>query len=197
MNNKKSATKNQLRIIGGQWRGRKLPFADIEGLRPTPDRVRETLFNWLQPVIHGSRCLDLYAGSGALGLEALSRGAAEVTLLDTQNRITRQLTENCQHLKCNQAKIYSQNALDYLSHSTHQPVDIVFIDPPYRKNLIEPSCQLLEKNGWLTAGAMIYIEVEKELAGLPTPTNWELLRSKQAGQVSYHLLQRHANEESA
>lgn len=197
MSNKKPTKQNQLRIIGGQWRGRKLPFADIEGLRPTPDRVRETLFNWLQPCIHGAHCLDLYAGSGALGLEALSRGASEVIMLDTQNRITRQLRENCQLLKCDQAKIYSQSALDFLAHAAPHPVSIAFIDPPYRKQLVEPSCRLLEENGWLTPGAMIYIEVEKELSSLPVPANWEILRSKQAGQVSYHLLQRHANEESA
>jgi len=188
---KKRAAENTLRIIGGQWRGRKLPFADLEGLRPTPDRVRETLFNWLQPIIHGARCLDLFAGSGALGLEALSRGAARVTLVDQSHQVTRQLQQNCQTLKTDQAEIVCQSALSLLDSQAPQPFGVIFIDPPYHKNLVAPTCQLLEQNGWLAANTLIYLEVEKELTTLPVPQNWELLRSKQAGQVSYHLLRRH------
>ena len=115
-------------------------------------------------------------------------------MLDNQNKVIRQLKENLQLLKCDQASVFCQSALDYLAMPASQPFQIVFIDPPYRKNLIEPSCQLLEQNGWLTDDAMIYLEVEQELSALPTPNNWQLLRSKKAGQVSYHLLQRHAVE---
>ncbi len=196
MKNRKKQISNQLRIIGGEWRGRKLPFADIEGLRPTPDRVRETLFNWLQPYIIASRCLDLYAGSGALGLEALSRGANHVTMLDNQNKVTRQLKENAQLLKTHKAEIFCQSALDYLALPCRRPFQIVFVDPPYRKDIVRPTCQLLETNNWLSDGAMIYLEVETELTTLPIPDNWKILRSKQAGQVRYHLLQRHAIEET-
>lgn len=195
MSNRNNQKKNQLRIIGGEWRGRKLPFGTFEGLRPTPDSVRETLFNWLQPVIHGALCIDLYSGSGALGFEAISRGAASVTMLDKQNRITRQLQENAQTLKCTQANIFSQNALDYLAAPAIQPFNIAFIDPPYQQGMAEPSCRLLEENGWLAPGAMIYLEVEKELTTLPIPSNWEILRSKKTGHVSFHLLQRHTNQE--
>lgn len=191
MNNRNNKNKNQLRIIAGEWRGRKLPFIALEGLRPTPDSVRETLFNWLQNIIYGARCLDLYSGSGALGFEAISRGASEVVMLDNQNKVTRQLQENSQLLACDKANIHCQNALNYLENKALEPFNIVFIDPPYNKNLVEPTCRLLEDNGWLAPDALIYLEVEKGLYQLPVPNNWELLRSKKAGHVSYHLLQRH------
>jgi 16S rRNA (guanine966-N2)-methyltransferase len=190
---KKPHTPNTLRIIGGQWRGRKLPFANLEGLRPTPDRVRETLFNWLQGPIQCARCLDLYAGSGALGLEALSRGANHVLMADTQQQVIRQLQQNCQTLSCNLATFHSGSALQLLEMGTSQPYNIAFIDPPYRKGLVEPTCRLLEQKQWLSDGALIYLEVEQELKELPVPENWELLKSKKAGQVSYHLLKRHAS----
>ncbi len=195
MNSRNNQKKNQLRIIGGEWRGRKLPFGTSEGLRPTPDRVRETLFNWLQPVIAGAHCIDLYSGSGALGFEAISRGAASATMLDNQNRVTRQLQDNALTLKCSQAKIVNQSALDYLAHPASHTYQVAFIDPPYQKGMAEPSCRLLEENNWLAPGAMIYLEVEKALSTLPVPGNWELLRSKKAGHLSFHLLQRHPLQE--
>ncbi len=189
MKNRKSS--NSLRIIGGEWRGRRLAFPDLDGLRPTPDRVRETLFNWLQPVIPGARCLDAFAGSGALGLEALSRGAAQVTLLDSAPKVIAQLRENLALLKCAHAELHCASALNYLDRPAHQTYHIVFLDPPYRKGLLAPACQLLEDHGWLTEGALIYLEAEPELSPLPVPANWEIVRNKQAGQVSYYLAQRH------
>ncbi|MEW5755576.1 MAG: 16S rRNA (guanine(966)-N(2))-methyltransferase RsmD [Pseudomonadota bacterium] len=188
MKNRKSS--NSLRIIGGEWRGRRLSFPDAEGLRPTPDRVRETLFNWLQPVIRGARCLDAFAGSGALGLEALSRGAAQVTLLDSAPKVIAQLRENLALLKCTHAELHCASALSYLDRPAHQTYHVVFLDPPYHKNLLAPAAQLLEERGWLAPEALIYIEAEQTLTPLPIPANWAIVRNKQAGQVSYSLIQR-------
>ncbi|MDH5444320.1 MAG: 16S rRNA (guanine(966)-N(2))-methyltransferase RsmD [Gammaproteobacteria bacterium] len=179
--------RNQLRIIAGEWRSRKLSFADVEGLRPTPDRVRETLFNWLAPVMAGARCLDPFAGSGALGLEALSRGAGEVMMLDLSPKVVKQLKENLQLLGCDRASVLQQDAVNYLKQPPEQPFDIVFLDPPYRKDLIRACIELLAKQNWLSEGARVYLEIESE-AELPTlPDNWELTRSKKSGQVAYHL----------
>lgn len=177
---------NLLRIIGGEWRGRKLRFPDVEGLRPTTDRVRETLFNWLAPVIHGARCLDLFAGSGALGLEALSRGAAAVTFVERDNRAQRALRENLQLVGSSGGEVIAGDALAFL-RGTPTPFDVVFLDPPFRRGLLEPCLTLLNEKGWLAPGARIYLEVELEAGELLLPDGWELLRSKKAGQVSYNL----------
>lgn len=177
---------NTLRIIGGEWRGRKLRFADGEGLRPTTDRVRETLFNWLQPIIAGSRCLDLFSGSGALGLEALSRGAAEVIFIDTNPKAIAALKENLALLKADNATVIRGDALAYLQRDA-RPFDVVFLDPPFRRDLLQPALQQLASGGWLAQGARIYIELESELDDPQLPEGWELLRSKRAGQAAYHL----------
>lgn len=179
--------RNQLRIIAGEWRGRKLPFADVEGLRPTPDRVRETLFNWLAPVITGARCLDLFAGSGALGLEALSRGAGEVLMLDQHSGVIKQLRENLALLQCENARLQQADALAYLQQAPAQPFDVVFLDPPYRKNLLAPCCELLVQHNWLKIGSRVYLELESEATLPALPADWALIRSKKAGQVAYHL----------
>lgn len=181
-----SGRSNTLRIIGGQWRGRKLRFADGEGLRPTTDRVRETLFNWLQPLIHGARCLDLFAGSGALGLEALSRGASEVVFLDTNPRAIQGLKENLSLLQADNARVVADDALDYLRREP-QPFDVVFVDPPFRRDLLQPALRLLAEGGWLTPGARVYLELEAEQGEPALPEGWELLRRKSAGQVAYYL----------
>jgi len=183
----KTVARNQLRIIAGQWRSRKLAFPTIEGLRPTPDRVRETLFNWLAPVIEGARCLDLFAGSGALGLEALSRGAGEVVMLDQNPRVIKQLKDNLALLQCTHAQVVQTDALNYLQ-SVQQRFDIVFLDPPYRQDLIAPCCALLAKHNIVNPNASIYIELEKEASLPELANNWELVRSKDAGQVAYHLV---------
>jgi len=183
---KKGGASNTLRIIGGQWRGRKLRFADGEGLRPTTDRVRETVFNWLQPLIAGARCLDLFAGSGALGLEALSRGAAEVLFIERNPRAVRALQENLALLQAGNGRVQQGDALAYL-RGPATLFDVVFLDPPFRQNLLDPALALLAEGGWLAPGARIYIELEAELGAPVLPEGWELLRSKQAGQVAYHL----------
>ena len=180
-------SRNQLRIIAGDWRGRKLSFADVEGLRPTPDRVRETLFNWLAPMIRGARCLDLFAGSGALGLEALSRGAAQVVMLDQHPKVIKQLQSNLQVLACDRAELKQTDALQFLQQPPTKPFDVVFLDPPYRKNLLAPCCALLDQQAWLASGARVYLELERESSLPDLPPGWELTRSKKAGQVAYHL----------
>jgi len=176
----------QLRIIGGTWRGRKLRFPEIETLRPTPDRVRETLFNWLAPVIEGAKCLDLYAGSGALGFEALSRGASSVVMVDSDARAVARLREHAHTLHTSSAEIIRADALAYLASAPLGAFDIVFLDPPFRQGLIAPACQALEKHGWLKPGAYVYMEAEADYAP-PMPDNWRIIKSKQAGQVGYHL----------
>lgn len=178
---------NQIRIIAGEWRGRKLAFADVEGLRPTPDRVRETLFNWLSPLIRGARCLDPFAGSGALAFEALSRGAAEVLLLDQHPKVIAQLNSNLSILNCERALVQQADALDFLERAPDKPFDVVFLDPPYRKNLLAPCCELLNAQAWLAKGARVYLETERGFALPALPDNWQLVRSKKAGQVAYHL----------
>lgn len=189
MNKKPRGGAGQIRIIGGQWRGRKLPVPDSAGLRPTTDRVRETLFNWLAPDLQQARCLDCFAGSGALGLEALSRYAGSVTLLELEKPVAQQLTQNLQTLKAANAQVIQTNALSWLAQQG-EPYEIVFIDPPFRKGLLEQTLQLLENNGWLADGALIYVESEVENGAPPVPVNWLLHREKIAGQVAYRLYRR-------
>ncbi len=179
---------NTLRIIGGTWRGRKLHFLDVDGLRPTPDRVRETLFNWLQPVIAGAHCLDLFAGSGALGFEALSRGAASVVMVERDGNAVKQLRENITVLKTADAQIIQRDALAFLNSGDRAPFDIVFLDPPYHQNQIDPCCASLEQHGWLAPHAHLYIETERSLAQLRLPASFTVTRDKAAGQVAYRLI---------
>ena len=179
----------QIRIIGGQWRGRKLPVPDSAGLRPTTDRVRETLFNWLAPVLPDARCLDCFAGSGALGLEALSRYAGSATLLELERPVAQQLMKNLQTLNASHGKVIQTNALSFLAQPG-EPFNLVFIDPPFRQGLLEQTLQLLEQNHWLADEAMIYVESEVENGAPPVPANWDLYREKIAGQVAYRLYQR-------
>lgn len=180
-----TAGNNRLRIIGGRWRGRRVSFPDVEGLRPSPDRVRETLFNWLMPVIEGARCLDLFAGSGALGLEALSRGAARVVLVDRDAQVVASLRAHLADLGAEGAELRQADAQRFLE-GTPEPFDVVFLDPPYNKGLLAP-CLVRLGQGWLAPGARVYIEAESALDPLPLPEGWVLLRSKGAGQVGYHL----------
>ncbi|MCA7000857.1 16S rRNA (guanine(966)-N(2))-methyltransferase [Dickeya solani] len=185
----------QIRIIGGQWRGRKLPVPDSPGLRPTTDRVRETLFNWLAPVIQQSRCLDCFAGSGALGLEALSRYAAHATLLEAERDVARQLTQNLSLLRADNAEVVNADTLQWLAKpASAQPYDVVFLDPPFRRGLLDDTLRLLETGGWLAQETWIYIETEAENRTLAIPPTWTLHREKTAGQVSYRLYIRHVSD---
>lgn len=189
-----SGGSGQIRIIGGQWRGRKLPVPDSPGLRPTTDRVRETLFNWLAPSMVDARCLDCFAGSGALGLEALSRYAGSATLLEMERKVAQQLQKNLATLKATHGKVVNTNTLAFLNQ-TGTPHDIVFVDPPFRKGLLEETLHLLESNGWLANDALIYVESEVENGLPPVPASWDLHREKIAGQVAYRLYQREVQGE--
>jgi 16S rRNA (guanine966-N2)-methyltransferase len=187
---------NKLNIIGGLWRSRKISFEDAEGLRPTPARVRETLFNWLQYDITASRCLDLYAGSGALGFEAASRGAKSVIQVENNPVACRHLKANTVTLGAEHIKIIQSDVFRYLAGDA-EPFDIVFIDPPFKLNLAAQTCQWLEDKGWLAPYAKIYVETERidvnnqrlfQLQDLPE--NWQLLKQKTAGEVMYQLFER-------
>ncbi|MFA7554576.1 MAG: 16S rRNA (guanine(966)-N(2))-methyltransferase RsmD [Spongiibacteraceae bacterium] len=181
---------NQLRIIAGQWRGRKLQFPSVEGLRPTPDRVRETLFNWLAPVLPNARCLDLFAGSGALGLEALSRGAAQVDFIDSSGAAIKQLQQNLQLLKAEHANCWQEPADQWLraSKPTPQPTyDVIFLDPPFHKGLAEHCIKLIDEQRLLAANSYVYLEMGSIEALPPLPPSWQLHREKTAGQVCYRL----------
>jgi 16S rRNA (guanine966-N2)-methyltransferase len=180
----------ELRIIAGSWRGRKLKFPALTGLRPTPNRVRETLFNWVQASVQGSRCLDLFAGSGALGLEALSRGAGSVTFIDNATQAVRQLRDNLQLLKADNAEVQTAAAMDWLQRHELGPTpgyDLVFLDPPFHCDLLPQACELLESRNLLASQALIYIESESQLGTPQLPDNWRQLRSKTAGKVTYGL----------
>lgn len=184
-----AAQRNQVRIIGGTWRGRKLHFPDAPGLRPTPDRVRETVFNWLQGETAGRRCLDLFAGSGALGLEALSRGASEVVFVESDARAARAVAETLQVLDCARGKVVRTDASTFLA-GPPEPFDLVFLDPPYAERALPRACEALEAGGWLKPGALVYLE-DRAGEGEPAlPAGWELLKSKRAGDVGYHLARR-------
>ncbi|ELM6622837.1 16S rRNA (guanine(966)-N(2))-methyltransferase RsmD [Vibrio fluvialis] len=185
----KRAPSGQVRIISGLWRGRKLPVHDAEGLRPTTDRVKETLFNWLAQDIPHARCLDLFAGSGGLGFESASRQADKVTMLEMNPQAFAQLKTNIAALKASNIEAVNTDTLAYLKQPG-QAYDVVFIDPPFRQGLLQETVQLLEQNGWLAANAMIYIESEKELPLTELPESWQLYREKLAGQVCYRLFER-------
>jgi 16S rRNA (guanine966-N2)-methyltransferase len=181
---------NTLRIIGGQWRGRKLKFPEIDAIRPTPDRVRETLFNWLQHNIVGARCLDLFAGSGALGIEALSRGAVETVFVDREPAVAKYLRETMALLKAEGADVIVADANKWLSSNSSKPFDIVFLDPPFADSELRRTCGLLESQNWLASDAYIYIECSSTNGAPSLPANWSLIKSKTAGQVGYYLARR-------
>ncbi len=179
---------NQVRIIGGRLRGRRLRFPDLPGLRPTGDRIRETLFNWLQPCLAGSRCLDLFAGSGALGFEAASRGAAEVVLVELSGEAARRLREAARELALDQVRVVQADALQWLG-GAGEPFDIIFLDPPFAAGQLGRCIERLDSGGWLRPGARIYLEADAAV-GLPgLPPGWTLEREKRSGQVVYALAQ--------
>lgn len=182
------APRGEVRIIGGAWRRRRLAFPAGAGLRPTPDRVRETVFNWLAPHLPGAACLDLFAGSGAFGFEALSRAAARAVLVEKRLEVVAALRLNREQLKAGQAEVVHADAVEYL-RGPAAPFDIVFLDPPYASGLLGPCVELLDTRGWLKPGALIYLEAPQGEAP-PLPDTWRLMRSKTAGQVGYHLATR-------
>lgn len=177
-----------LRIIGGNLRGSRLPVFDADGLRPTSDRIRETLFNWLAPVIDGARCLDLFAGTGALGIEALSRGAANCVFVEKDRLLAQDLTENLRRLGVAGAEVVQADALAWLAQDP-SPFDIAFIDPPFALDLWSSSAGALESGDWLQRAAWIYVEAPVT-AEIVLPGCWTPHRSAHAGSVHYALYRR-------
>jgi len=187
--NTKSA--GSIRIIAGKYRGRKLPVLNEEGLRPTTDRVKETLFNWLMPYINGANCLDCFAGSGGLGIEALSRGAELVTFLELNKQTAQQLKQNLSLINAVTGQVLQTDSLTFLNKTKGDSknfFDVVFIDPPFRKGLLTQVCTQLSQD-WLADNALIYVESEVEYNCSELPVNWCLLKEKIAGQVAYRLYQ--------
>lgn len=198
MQKSKTARPNQVRIIGGLYRSRKLAFPTLPGLRPTGDRIRETLFNWLAPYIVGSRCLDLFAGSGALGIEALSRGALQVTFIDASTEACEALRNNLNLLDpdllvSGKARIICTSSLLWLERGRKEAdarFNIIFLDPPFDENLHISCCNLLDSGDVLAAGSQIYIEASRANHPGSIPVNWLLEKTRTAGNVCYQLFQR-------
>lgn len=174
----------KVRIIGGQWRGRKLDVIDSPGLRPSPDRIRETLFNWLQQEIVAARCLDLFAGTGALGFEALSRGAAEVIMVESNPGLVAALTKHAEMLASENHLIQHADAIEWLKQGI-KGFDIIFLDPPFDQGYIEKCCALIKQEALLNDRGMVYIESESDLT---LPTGWIIKKETRAGQVKSVLL---------
>ena|SRR5690554_3656105 len=185
----------ELRIIGGEWRSRVLRFPDDGGVRPTPSRIRETLFNWLQFKVPGSCCLDLFSGSGVLGLEALSRGARQVTFVDHTPALARRLRDNLRLLKSDQGQVECTDVEGFLSQPSPVTQDIVFLDAPFRQGWLERLLPLVDQNGWVGEGSQVYLEYESDRPRPLVPSRWHLHREKQAGQVTYALY--HIREDQA
>lgn len=179
---------NQVRIIGGIHRGRRLRFVPVLGLRPTPDRVRETLFNWLSADIVGARCLDLYAGSGALGMESLSRGAAYLMAVERNRAAAQRLRENLSLLDAGTFDVIQADVLRVLKQCPDQPFDIVFADPPFAGDLLGETCRRLVEAGWLTPDGRVYIEQDAHRAWPELPAGWAVHREGRAGQSAHRLL---------
>ncbi len=175
----------KVRIIAGKWRGRKLDVIDLPGLRPTPDRVRETLFNWIQQEIVGAHCLDLFAGTGALGFEALSRDASDVIMVESNPNIVESLHKHAQTLKSENHSIQLGDGLNWL-RQTAATFDIIFLDPPFQQGYIGQCCSLITERSLLNPNGLVYIESEKNLT---LPEGWHIKKQKVAGQVQSMLVE--------
>ncbi len=183
----KSKSPGSVRIISGRWRGMKLPVLDAAGLRPTTDRVKETVFNWLMHDLVDAQCLDCFAGSGSLGFEALSRYARHITLIEKDKSAARQLSDNAKRLSSETIDVINADSLSWLAQPATVQFDLIFIDPPFRMGLAEQTITLLDQHGWLANDARVYIEVETELTQLDLPASWSLLKEKTAGQATGRL----------
>ena len=185
-----SKAMGEVRVIAGLWRGRKLPVLNAEGLRPTTDRVKETLFNWLMMDVANARCLDCFAGSGSLGIEALSRQAQAVVFLEKFATATQQLKKNLASLKTDKGTVINTDTLAYLAQKNNDnPFDIIFIDPPFHHQFVPQILPLLQQNNWLAENALIYVETEKNHPPLPLAENWQIIKEKSAGMVTSRLIQ--------
>ena len=178
----------RLRIVAGKWRSRLLDIADVPGLRPTPERVRETLFNWLSLAIEGARCLDLFAGTGALGLEALSRGAAAVVFVEKSTKAATVLQRNVERLGASTATVRHADAFEYLRQPAGGGFDIVFLDPPFSADKLDELCRLIKAASILAEGARIYVEEERHKPAVVLPEGWQAIKCGTAGNVRYSLL---------
>jgi 16S rRNA (guanine966-N2)-methyltransferase len=185
----KKSRPGRLRIVAGIWRSRLLEIAAVPGLRPTAERIRETLFNWLVPHMHGARCLDLFAGTGALGLEALSRGAGEVVFVEKSAAAAKALRANVALLEATGADVCQADALEYLAAAGASPFDIVFLDPPFAADMLEDLCRLLDETSLVKNGSLVYLEDDRARPPVNLPESWTLLKSKTAGNVRYALAQ--------
>lgn len=165
-----------------------MEIADVPGLRPTAERIRETVFNWLTPHLAGARCLDLFAGTGALGLEALSRGAAEVLCIETSPLAVRTLQKNIASLQATKATVHRTDAIQFLRHPGASQFDIIFVDPPFADDLHGDLCKLLDESSILAAGALVYIEEDRAKPEAVLPPGWQTLKTKAAGNVRYSLV---------
>jgi len=179
----------RLRIVAGNWRSRLLDIADVPGLRPTAERIRETLFNWLAPRIAGARCLDLFAGTGALGLEALSRGAEHAVFVERSGVAAAQLRANVAELGARNATILQAGAFDFLRAPSGGPFDIVFLDPPFADDLLEETCRLMAGGSLLSGDALVYLEMDRAATEPSLPEGWLAIKNKTAGNVRYMLVQ--------
>ena len=179
----------ELRVIGGIYGKRRLAVPNAAGLRPTGNRIRETLFNWIADEVAGARVLDLFAGTGALGIEALSRGAAHVVFVERADRLAAALRDNLARLGAENARVLRADARQYLSRHSG-PFDIVFLDPPFRSAIIGAVCAQLASEGWLAPGGLVYMEYEARSGRVDLPSAWSVVRERQAGGVGYALARR-------
>lgn len=181
--------KNHVRIIGGKWRGRKIVFPNQDMLRPTHDRIRETLFNWLEPYLSGSNCLDLFAGSGVIGFEAVSRGAATAVLVDNDDDVLKHLQRNKKTLSADNVEVMRARIPEDELNFPLDHFDIVFLDPPFYQNLLSPTCHWLTERAYIRAGSIIYLESEINYQKINLPESWETLKSKRTATVIYSLVE--------
>ena len=178
----------RLRIVAGNWRSRVLDIVDEPGLRPTPERIRETLFNWLGPGIAGSRCLDLFAGTGALGFEALSRGAGEAVFVERSRHVAEMLRRNVERLQAHGATVVETDARGFVDSHRAAPFDVVFLDPPFADDSIAELCRLLALRGTVATGGLVYFELDRRQPSPELPAGWTLEKQKTAGNVRYGLI---------
>ncbi len=186
--NKKSRP-GRLRIVAGKWRSRLLDIAEVPGLRPTSERVRETLFNWLAPSIQGARCLDLFAGTGALGFEAMSRGATEVVFVENSRRAIKAIEKSTKILDAAGVVVHCGDATEYLRDARPASFDIIFLDPPFADDSLEALCRQIDDRGILAPGGRIYLEQDRAKPETELPDRWRILRNKTAGNVRYMLVE--------